>query len=125
MIPGVEITDGARTFTIAPMNLRILLESNKDDVDRISRGSDGDKDSFNAAAINLLLACGKRNHPDMTRDNILDAVDVADLSGLIVQVMTKSGMKPSPLAATPASLPPEPVSSGSSSAQPAGSPTTS
>lgn len=126
MISGVEISDGARTFTIAPMNLRILLcDPTKGDIERISKGTGDDPASFQDAAINLILACGKRNHPDMTRDNVLDAVDAADLAGIVVEVMTKSGMMQRPLPKATPSLQPAPASSDSSTAQPAGSPTTS
>jgi hypothetical protein len=126
MVPGIEVSDGARRFTIAPMNLRILLcEPTKDDVDRISKGAGDDPASFQEAAINLLVACGRRNHPELTRDDILDTVDAGDLGGLIVRVMTKSGMTPRPLAVPPANPQPEPKSLAASSAQPDGSPTTS
>lgn len=98
MIPGIEITDGARTLTVAPMNLRILLcEPTKSMVDRVTAGPGDDLSDFQNAATDLLLACVKRNHPDATRDDLLDMVNVGDLVTLISGVMTQSGLKPRPL----------------------------
>jgi hypothetical protein len=106
MIPGIEITDGARTFTVAPMNLRIMLcEPTKALVDRISQGPGDDVAGFQNAAIDLLLACVKRNHPDATRDDILDMVNVADLGGILTGVMSNSGLRPRPLEPTPTPSP--------------------
>lgn len=104
MIPGIEITDGARTYTVAPMNLRILLcEPTKALVERVSQGAGDDPAGFQEAAIGLLLACVKRNHPEATRDDLLDMVNAGELAQLLVGVMQASGMRERPLAASPAS----------------------
>lgn len=106
MIPGIEITDGVRTLTVAPMNLRILLcEPTKALVDRVTAGPGGDVADFQNAATDLLLACIKRNHPEATRDDLLDMVNVGDLVTLISGVMTQSGLKPRPLEAAPTTSP--------------------
>ena len=136
MIPGIELSNGATTLIVAPMNLRIQLEEpTKSDVERVRQGTGDDVAGFEAAAINVLLACTKRNHPDATRDQLLDLIDSADLFPLLVAVLNKSGFEPRPLTvprekATQASIPapspsPAPASSGSSSTPPDGSPTTS
>lgn len=110
MIPGIEITDGARTLTVAPMNLRILLcEPTKADVDRVSKGTGDDPDSFRESALNLLLACVKRNHPDATREDLLDMVNAGDLGDLLAGVMTRSGLRERPLASPAASQPHAPA----------------
>lgn len=110
MIPGIEITDGARTLTVAPMNLRILLcEPTKADVDRVSKGTGDDPEGFRDAALNLLLACVKRNHPDATRDDLLDMVNAGDLGDLLAGVMTRSGLRERPLASPAASQPHAPA----------------
>jgi hypothetical protein len=106
MIPGVEITDGARTLTVAPMNLRILLcEPTKALVDRVGQGPGDDLAGFQDAAIDLILACLKRNHADATRDDVLDLVNAADLGDLLGSVMMKSGLKPRPLEPVPTTSP--------------------
>ena len=133
MIPGIELKAGATTIIVAPMNLRIQLEEpTKTDVDRVRRGVDNDVASFEQAAINVLLACARRNHPELSREQLLDAVDAADLLPMLVAVLNKSGFEPRPLsmgAPTPERQPPDPspapASSESSLTPPDGSPTTS
>lgn len=106
MIPGIEITDGARTYTAAPMNLRIMLcEPTKAFVDRIARGPGDDPAGFQNAAVELLLACVKRNHPEAVRDDLLEMINVGDLGSLLTGVMTHSGMQPIPLAVPPTPSP--------------------
>ena len=106
MIPGIEITDGARTYTVAPMNLRIMLcEPTKALVDRIGQGPGDGPDAFQNAAIDLLLACVKRNHPEATREDLLDMINVGDLAGLLTGVMHASGMRARPLEPTPTPSP--------------------
>ena len=99
VIPGIDITDGARTFTVAPMNLRILLcEPTKGYVDRIKQGPGQDAESFQGAAIELILACVKRNHPEATKDDLLDMVNAGDLGDLLAGMMQASGLRERPLA---------------------------
>lgn len=136
MIPGIELTDGATRLVVAPMNLRIQLEEpTKADVERVRKGPGDDVPGFEAAALNVLLACTKRNHPDATREQLLEMIDSADLFPLLVAVLNKSGFEPRPLTlprektteARPASPSPSPApaSSDSSSTPPDGSLTTS
>lgn len=136
MIPGIELSNGATRLVVAPMNLRIQLEEpTKADVERVRQGPGSDIPGFEVAALNVLLACTLRNHPDATREQLLDLIDSADLFPLLVAVLNKSGFEPRPLTwprervteAPPAnpSPSPAPASSDSSSTPPAGSPTTS
>lgn len=102
MIPGVTLTNGATTITVAPMNLRIQFdETLKDDVDRVMQGSKDDPKAFQQSAITVILACARRNHPELSRDQLLDVLDSADLGPVLVSVLTKSGFKPRPLEIEP------------------------
>lgn len=134
MIPGIELTDGATRLVVAPMNLRIQLEEpTKADVDRVRQGVGSDVPGFEAAAINVLLACTQRNHPDATRGQLLELIDSADLFPLLIAVLNKSGFEPRPLTMTRAtgtqeaapSPSPAPASSDASSTPPDGFLTTS
>jgi hypothetical protein len=101
-IPGVTLSNGATTITVPPMNLRILFdEATKDDVDLVMRGSKDDPKVFQQAAINVILACARRNHPQLSRDQLLDVLDAADLGPLLVAVLTKSGFTSLPLGTKP------------------------
>lgn len=102
MIPGIQLSNGATTITVAPMNLRIQFdETLKDDVDRVMQGSKDDPKAFQQSAITVILACARRNHPELSRDQLLDVLDSADLGPVLVSVLTKSGFKPRPLETEP------------------------
>ena len=131
-IPGITLTNGATTITVAPMNLRIQFDDEtKDDVALVTSGEKQDAKAFTLAAINVVLACARRNHPNLTREQLLDVMDAADLGPTLVAVLYKSGFKPRPLASSgetsneAPSPSPAPESSASSSTEPAGPVTTS
>lgn len=126
MISGIEVTDGTAIYTIAPMNLRIQLDTNAQDLAMLSADSATTDERF-FAGLNLLLACARRNHPQLTLDALKEAIDTADFMLLVNAVMTKSGFVSRPLAgrATTTAPQPEPMSSDLSSAQQDGFPTTS
>jgi hypothetical protein len=97
-IPGIQLSNGATTIVVPPMNLRIYFdESTKDDVELVLQGSKEDPKAFSLAAINVILACARRNHPELSREQLCDVLDSADLAPLVVAVVTKSGFKPQPL----------------------------
>lgn len=101
-IPGVTISNGVTTIVVAPMNLRIQFDDDtKGDVDLVMQGSKDDPKAFQQAAINVILACARRNHPQLSRDQLLDVLDAADLGPLLVAVLTKSGFTSQPLGTKP------------------------
>lgn len=128
MIPGIPVNFGGTDYVLPPMNLRIQLEEpTKSDVELLQKNNAADQSQFLNAAVNVILACAKRNYPDISRDTIIDGVDSGDLPGLVVALLTKTGFTPRPLAspATATNLSPEPASSASSMAPLDGSLTTS
>lgn len=132
MIPGVTLTNGATTITVAPMNLRIQFDDEtKADVELVTSGEKQDAKAFTQAAINVVLACARRNHPTLTREQLFDVMDAADLGPTLVSVLYKSGFKPRPLESSGESSnqaqSPSPAAelSDRSSTQPAGLATTS
>lgn len=129
MIPGITLTDGVTTVVVAPMNLRIQFDdATKGDVDRVMAGVNDDPNGFRDAAINVILACARRNHPALTREQLMEVLDAADLGPLLAAVLTKSGFEPRPLgspARAQQSQSPAQPSSANSSTPPDGFPTTS
>lgn len=125
MIPGIVIGYGAAALTVAPVNLRIQFETNKDDF-ALAQKSDLPEEDRVMAMMRIMLACVHRNDPSATMAQLMDAVDTADLPQLFSAILTKSGFQPRPLGVTPTS---DPLNLGNSSAglslTPDGSPTTS
>lgn len=127
MIPGITLTNGVTTIVVAPMNLRIQFdEETKTDVELVTSGEKQDAKAFTQSAINVVLACARRNHPTLTREQLFDVMDAADLGPTLVSVLYKSGFKPRPLEnsgeASSQAPSPSPAAelSDSSSTQPAG-----
>lgn len=128
MIPGVTLTNGATTITVAPMNLRIQFDDDtKDAADIVLDGRNDDPKAYQKAAVDIILACARRNHPELSRETLYEVLDYADIRPTLLSVLSKSGFKPRPLAEspTPASASPAPTSLGNSSTEQAGPSTTS
>lgn len=130
MFPGIELSDGVTTIVVAPVSLRMQFdEPYKAHVDRIMQGVGDDRQSFNESAVEVLLACARRNHPTLQRSQLLDLMDFADLGKMLTWAMTKSGMvskRPLDQTTKPLEIPSlDQASSDSSSTQPAGPSTTS
>ena len=104
MIEGIKVSIGGTEYVIPPMTLRIqLCDPTKASVEKIQQGAESTAE-FVDAALDVILACAKRNYPDLERDVLMD-LDFADISPLVVSLMTKSGFAPRPL------TPPEKVAS--------------
>jgi hypothetical protein len=98
MIPGISINLCGTEYIVPPINLRIQLEEpTKSDLEMIEKGVSDGIVSFINAAVNIILACAKRNYPDMQRDTIIDGIDSGDLSSFVVALLTKTGFRPRPL----------------------------
>ena len=125
MIPGITIGYGATALTVAPVNLRIQFESNKDDF-VLARKPDATEDDRLMAMVRIILACVQRNDPAATVTQLMEAIDTADLPELFGAILTKSGFQPRPLGVTPTSdQSNSDNSSAGSSPTPDGSQTTS
>lgn len=129
MIHGIELTNGVTTITVAPQNLRIYFsdEATKAREDAASGTLTGDE--FLKVMERNILACARRNHPNLTLEELREVLDTADIERVNAWCMKKSGLQSGPLAVAAdgaaASPSPAPNSSGTSSTPQAGSPTIS
>jgi hypothetical protein len=116
MIPGAIIKLGGTEYTVPPINLRIDFDY-KDAIAVVCQpeGEVAFGDYVKAASA-ILFALVQRNYPDMTREQFSDLVELPMLRPIINGMLHISGYVARPLAQTvaSASLPPEPVSSDSS-----------
>ena len=126
MIPGsLELTNGIVTIHVAPENLRIYWsdESVKGRTD--AEAGKLSPDDLLRVMQATILACARRNTPELTMDQLCDVLDVADIVRVHSWVKTKSGQVPLPLGRSGGLESPAPNSSGTSSTPPDGSRTTS
>lgn len=126
MIPGsLELTNGVTTVHVAPENLRIYWseESVKGRAD--AEAGTLSPDDLVRVMQNTILACARRNHPELTMEQLCEVLDVADIVRVHSWVKTKSGLTQPPLGQSAGTTSPAPTSSGTSSTPQDGSPTTS
>lgn len=130
MIPdSIQITDGTTTLHIAPENLRIYFSEAATKLRERAQRAELAGDELLRAMEETILACARRNHPELTLEKLRDVLNVAEIGKIHNWVKTKSGLEsgaPRPLdqggAASPSAAP---SSLDTSSTQPAGSQTTS
>lgn len=93
LVPGTEVNVGGRNLTVPPLNLRALKEL-KPEFERAGNG-DGprDVDAEIDASVKIIQRALSRNYPQVTADDILDAVDMALLPRLTALVCGQSGVE--------------------------------
>lgn len=127
MIPGIELSNGKTNITVAPENLRIYFSEESTKLRQ--RIAELKEEEILHAMEHTILMCARRNHPDLRLEELREVLDLGDLGRIHNWCKTKSGLQIGPLvaaAAVPAaSQLPAPSSSGTSSAPPDGSQTTS
>ena len=124
---SIPISNGKTTLYVAPQNLRIYFSEEATKVREDLEAGRVKGDESVRVAERSILACVRRNHPTCTLEELREVLDTADIWKLHAWVMTKSGLKPGPLAEGAGASSPSaaPTSSGTSSTPPAGSQTTS
>lgn len=87
---GVNVELAGVVYVVPPLTLG-MLERLQDDIAAMNGGAD-----FNGQVgviVKVGLAALQRNYPDMTREKLLDIVDVANMNELFEAVMDVSGLK--------------------------------
>jgi hypothetical protein len=105
MLEGTKVNIGGQEYVLAPINLRIYY-AQKDAVKVVLNPKDHTQDEYIEAAMALLVPALQRNYPDLTEEAISEGIQVPDMPGYVLAMMTKAGFaKKDPLA----SGAPEPV----------------
>jgi hypothetical protein len=86
---GIKLTLGGKDLVVPPLNFRSLQQLQ----DRLATFSGGvDPESINLV-VDATHEALKRNYPDMTRDDVIDGLDLENMLGVMEAVMDVSGMK--------------------------------
>jgi hypothetical protein len=89
MIPGIPMILGdGKEYTIPPLTLGAL----EDLQDRIDKVAGLDKESI-AAMIDVTHASLRRNYPELTRAEVRELVDVANMQDVFEAAMDASALK--------------------------------
>lgn len=96
-VKGIRLPLGGRDWVVPPLNLAALEQLQ----DRLARFSGGlDADSV-ALVLDATTAALRRNYPDITREQVADMLDVANMATVMEAVMDVSGLKRQAQEATP------------------------
>lgn len=91
MIPGKEVTLNGVVYTVAPLAFRQLreLQPKIEGLGDIRTGMSIEKLDD---VIDIVHAALSRNHPEITRDAVLDMVDMGNMPAIMAAVTGVSGL---------------------------------
>lgn len=89
-VKGIPVELGGETLVIPPLALG-ALEQLQERVGNF-RGDIRDKEQV-ATVIDAAHAALKRNYPEMTREQVADAIDIGNMADVFEAVMDVSGLK--------------------------------
>jgi hypothetical protein len=94
-IPGVEIALGENTYVVPPLNFRLLQEYSTQ-LALVNQGKSFLTDPDTAVAyVDVITASLQRNYPDLTRDDVLDRLDIKNAQAAILSILGISGFRAS------------------------------
>lgn len=86
---GIKLTLGGRDLVVPPLNFRSLQQLQE----RLAKFSGGvDPESLDIVVDSTWEAL-KRNYPELTRDEVIDFLDLENMMAVMEAVMDVSGMK--------------------------------
>jgi hypothetical protein len=92
LIPGIEFSfGGGRVYTLPPLSLG-ALERLQGKLAGLSSANATDPESIKTV-VDAAHAALKRNYPDLTRDDVAELVDIANMHEVISCVMDVAGMR--------------------------------
>lgn len=94
MIPGTTLNMGGRDFTIAPLTLRALRELTPQlEALTTMRLDEMPKPEQLGAVVDVVWSAVKRNHQEITREQVEEMLDLGNLQPAIEAVMGTSGIR--------------------------------
>lgn len=85
---GIPTTLGDKTFVVPPLSFRALQELQ----DRLASFNGGVDPESVALVVDATFMSLKRNYPDITREELLDVLDVGNMQEVMEAVMDVSGL---------------------------------
>ncbi|MFG7180669.1 hypothetical protein ACGYQ5_14170 [Burkholderia pseudomallei] len=93
LIKGIDVTLGRETYVVPPLNFRLLQEL-ADSIAIVNKGGSfvADAETRNAF-VDVIHASVQRNYPDVTREQIVDALDVSNAQTAMLALLGVSGFE--------------------------------
>lgn len=93
LIKGVEVTLGRDTYTIPPLNFR-MLQDLSGQIAIVNKGGSFVSDTATRDAfIDVIYASVYRNYPDVSREQIIDSLDVSNAQQAMLALLGVSGFE--------------------------------
>ena len=92
LIEGVKITLGGREFVAPPLNFKALRKLTPQFSALATMGAVPSDDQIDVV-IDIVLAALNRNYPGLTRDELEDCLDLANLSLALQAILGASGLE--------------------------------
>lgn len=89
-VAGHSYELSGKTYVIPALSLRSVQQLK----DKILGFQNGDPMSQVADIADIAIAAFNRNYPDMTRDELLDMIDMNNMPEIIMIIMGQSGLIP-------------------------------
>ena len=86
---GIPFILGDKTLVVPPLNFRSLEELQ----DRLATFEAGVDKEARATIVDAAWHALRRNYPDITKDEIVDGLDIGNMQELMEAVMDVSGLK--------------------------------
>ncbi|OQS41131.1 hypothetical protein [Chromobacterium haemolyticum] len=88
-IKGISVLLNGKAYVIPPLNLAALEQLQ----DRLEQFDGGIGKESISTVLDATTAALKRNYPDLTRDQVAELVDVANMAEVMEAIMDVSGLK--------------------------------
>lgn len=95
LLDGVLVDLGGRKFTVPPLNLK-ALKSLAPKIENLKVMKEIPTPEQIDDIVDILHAAFARNYPEITKEDLLDLVDLGNLLRIFPAVLTNSGMEQRP-----------------------------
>jgi hypothetical protein len=101
---GEEIELGGEKYVVPALSLRQIREL-APKLDKLDSGSGMPQEDQIGAVVDVLHAALSRNYPEMKKDELLDLIDLGNMSALIKAAMRTSGLEKKVATGSPIAAP--------------------
>jgi hypothetical protein len=91
LLDGIKVNVGGRELIIPPLNLRALRKL-KEKIKLLEKMNTVPGEEEIDALLDIVTSAVQRNYPEITRDNLEDLVDLANLQEVVPAVLAASGL---------------------------------
>lgn len=92
MIAGIKLTMGGTEYEVPPLNFR-ALETLQPSIQQMGALNGFISKEQMAVIADVVLAALQRNYPEMTRERVMDMLDLGNMAAVFKAIMGASGFE--------------------------------